>query len=280
MKKIGCFFKSIVPCLILILLRVVVLIPMEVVYALRNIGDTGFNVSGIVSLIGSSASDASFSQTVNLIYGCLSLLVFGIWYHRVFVRPFRGRRAENHPRGFSFHTIMAILLLAIGMQYVTTLVVGVTAALRPDWLTAYNTLMESAGYSDVTLILAVYTVILAPLSEELVFRGLIFRYARHALPFWLANIWQALLFGLIHGNFIQGIYAFVLGLFLGFVCHRGRGIKYSIPVHILFNIIGVWYSDLIELTTSFNYAVAMGAGLALTIFAVWLFYTDFTVKAS
>ncbi|MCD8156754.1 MAG: CPBP family intramembrane metalloprotease [Clostridiales bacterium] len=280
MKKIGCFFKSIVPCLILILLQVVVLIPMEVVYALRNIGDTGFNVSGIVSLIGSSASDASFSQTVNLIYGCLSLLIFGIWYHRVFVRPFRGRRAENYPRGFSFHTIMAILLLAIGMQYVTTLVVGVTAALRPDWLTAYNTLMESAGYGDVNLILAVYTVILAPLSEELVFRGLIFRYARHALPFWLTNIWQALLFGLIHGNFIQGIYAFVLGLFLGFICHHGRGIKYSIPAHILFNIIGVWYSDLIELTTSFNYAVAMGAGLALTIFAVWLFYTDFTVKES
>ncbi|MCC8150645.1 MAG: CPBP family intramembrane metalloprotease [Lachnospiraceae bacterium] len=276
MRKISYFFKSIVPCLILLLLQVIVLVPMEIVYAFRNIGDSEFNLNTILNLISSSSSDASFSQISNLIYGCLALLVFGCWYRRVFVSPFRDRRSNAYPRGFSFHTIMAILFLGIGLQYVTTLVVHVTSALRPDWLATYNSLMDTAGYSDVTPMLAVYSVILAPIVEELIFRGLTFRYARHALPFWAANVWQALLFGLIHGNFIQGIYAFVMGLFLGFICHRGRGIKYSIPVHFVFNIIGVWYSGLIELTTVLNFYIAVGAGLALTVFAVWLFYTDFT----
>ncbi len=276
MNKIGNFFKSILPCLILILLQVIVIIPMEIIYTLQNISGGGFDVNEVIALIMNSTSDASFNQMTNLVYGCLAVLIFGIWYSRIFVRPFRGRRSPNHPRGFSFHTIVAVFFLGIGLQYVTTLVVSVTAALRPDWLATYNSLMRSAGYDDVTLLLALYSVVLAPLAEELVFRGLIFRYARHALPFWLANIWQALLFGLIHGNFIQGIYAFVLGLILGFICHRGRGIKYSIPVHIVFNIAGVWYSDLIELTTALNYNVAIGAGLALTAFALWLFYTDFT----
>ncbi|MCD8148105.1 MAG: CPBP family intramembrane metalloprotease [Clostridiales bacterium] len=276
MRKIGYFFKSIIPCLILLLLQVIVLIPMEIVYAFRNIGDNGFDLNTILNLLSNAASDTAFSQISNLIYGCLALLVFGCWYRKAFVSPFRGRRSSAYPRGFSFHTIMAILFLGIGLQYVTTLVVHVISALRPDWLTTYNTLMETAGYDDVTPMLIAYSVILAPIVEELIFRGLTFRYARHALPFWAANVWQALLFGLIHGNFIQGIYAFVMGLFLGFICHRGRGIKYSIPVHIVFNIIGVWYSELIELTTALNFYIAVGAGLALTIFAVWLFYTDFT----
>lgn len=276
MNKIGNFFKSILPCLILILLQVIVIIPMEIIYTLQNISSGGFDVNEVIALIMNSTSDTSFNQMTNLIYGCLAVLIFGLWYSKVFVLPFRGRRSPNHPRGFSFHTIVAVFFLGIGLQYVTTLVVNVTAALRPDWLATYNSLMRSTGYNDVTLLLALYSVVLAPLAEELVFRGLIFRYARHALPFWLANIWQALLFGLIHGNFIQGIYAFVLGLILGFICHRGRGIKYSIPVHIVFNIAGVWYSDLIKLTTALNYNVAIGAGLALTAFALWLFYTDFT----
>ncbi len=275
MKRIAYFFKSILPCLLMLILQAAVVIPVGILYAFLNAGDGSFTLSSILDLLTGSVSDTGFSQTANLIYGLLALLIFGLWYRRVFVLPFRHKKRGNHPTGFSFHTIISILFLAIGLQYVTILVVNVTSALRPDWLATYNALMESAGYSDLSLPLIVYSVVLAPVAEELIFRGLIFRYARHAFPFWVANIWQALLFGLVHGNFIQGIYAFVMGLFLGFLCHRGRGIKYSIPVHIIYNIIGIWFSELIELSTLLNYTIAVGLGVALTIFAVWLFYTDF-----
>lgn len=276
MKRIVHFFKSILPCLLMILLQAVVIIPAGIIYVITNAGDSGTDFSDILNLWTGAAADAGFSQAANLIYGLLAVLIFGCWYSRVFVRPFRHKKRVNQPTGFSFHTVISMLFLAIGLQYVTILVVNITSSLHPDWLTAYNALMENAGYSDLSLPLIIYSIILAPVAEELIFRGLIFRYARYALPFWIANIWQALLFGLVHGNFIQGIYAFVMGLFLGFLCHRGRGIKYSIPVHIIYNIIGVWFSGLIELTTLLNYAVSVGLGIALTIFAVWLFYTDFT----
>ena len=276
MKKIIAFFKSILPCLLMLVLQTAVILLVGILYVLLNIGDSGLTLSSIPDLMSGSVPDAGFSQTANFIYGLLAVLIFGLWYRRTFVRPFRKKRRADRPTGFSFHTVIAILFLAIGLQYVTILVVNCTAVLRPDWLAAYNALMDNAGYNDLTPLLAGYSILLAPVAEELIFRGLIFRYARYAFPFWIANIWQALLFGLIHGNFIQGIYAFVMGLFLGFLCHRGRGIKYSIPVHILYNIIGVWYSGLIELTTSLNYAIAIGLGVALTIFAVWLFYTDFS----
>lgn len=275
MSKVGSFFKSILPLLVVLLLTLAVTIPMEIVYIIRNMDQTGGGFESIMQMVLSASSDTAFLQTTNLIYGIIALIIFTIWYQKVFVAPFRNKKKKPYPTGFSFHTIMAILFLAIGLQFVTTLVVNIVSGLRPEWMDSYTKLIETAGYADASTILIIYSVILAPIVEEIVFRGLTFRYARYALPFWLANIWQALLFGVMHMNLMQGIYAFVIGLFLGFICHRGRGIKYSIPVHIVFNIIGTMYSGLIDFATGLNFYLTIGAGIALTIFAVWLFYTDF-----
>ncbi len=250
MKRIADALKSILPILLAIALQLI----LEIVQNLFSLD----------------------AQYANVIYGLLALLLFGIWYRRSFIRPTKGTRSSDQPGGFSFHTIVAIFFLGIGMQYVTRFVADVTAYFKPDWADTYNTVVESAGYANPTLAVILYTILLAPIAEELIFRGLTMRYVRRAgIPFVLANIWQAAFFGLLHGNWMQGIYAFVMGLFLGFVAHRGRGIKYSILVHIVFNIMGLWFSGLIALTVELNYAIAIACGTALTIFASWLFYTDF-----
>ena len=66
-----------------------------------------------------------------------------------------------------------------------------------------------------------------------------------------------------------------MGPFLGWVCRRGHGIRYSIPVHIVFNIIGCFFSGLISISLMFSYVGFAVFGVVLTIFALWLFYTDF-----
>ncbi len=275
MKRAANFFKSILPFLLVIVLQIVITLIMGVISVFTS--DT--TISDVMGGIFGSGTIA-FPQLTNIIYGIVALILFGLWYRYVFILPFQNKKKSNYPRGFSFHTIMAILFLGIGLYYVTTLVVDAAAAIHPAWLENYNAIIQSEGFESPTFALILYSVILAPVVEELVFRGLTMRYARQAFPFWLANIWQALLFGVLHGNVMQGIYAFVMGLFLGFVAHRGRGIKYSIPLHILFNIIGIWFSGLIGLTLDLNYAIAMILGIALAIFAVWLFYTDFTPAVS
>ena len=88
-----------------------------------------------------------------------------------------------------------------------------------------------------------YSVLLAPVCEELIFRGTTMHLARKAVPFWLANVMQAFLFGLFHMNWIQGIYAFALGLVLGYVCEKGGSIYYSIFLHFLFNFWGTVISN-------------------------------------
>lgn len=278
MRKAGCFFRSIVPFLAAAALQLAVSIPFHIIYTFRHAQNGG--LSGFMSALDAASADTSLIQTVNLVYGILALIIFVFWYRRVFVLPLRrkrqGNQTDSRPRGFSFHNVLALFFLAVSLQYVITFVVDAAAALHPAWLTAYNELMESTGYSSASASLILYSGFLAPIVEETVFRGLIFRYARCALPFWLANIWQALLFGVLHMNMLQGIYAFTAGLIFGFICHRGRGIRYSILLHMLFNLISMFYSGLFDLTTALNYPLFIGIGFVLTIFALWLFYTDFS----
>lgn len=98
--------------------------------------------------------------------------------------------------------------------------------------TAYST--SFAGQNIILLILSV--VVLGPLCEEIVFRGLIYRRARlYTGSRWGAVI-SSLLFGLYHGNMIQFIYAFLLGLVLCAVYDRCRDLKICIAAHAALNL--------------------------------------------
>lgn len=74
--------------------------------------------------------------------------------------------------------------------------------------------------------------ILAPVSEEMVFRGAILRrlLSCYASP-WLAIAVSAVLFGLVHGNVPQFVHATVVGLFLGWVYWRTGSILPGLVVH-------------------------------------------------
>ena len=274
MKRFCYFIKSLFPVVMVFILQIVAAIPTMLFFLFRASGDAKPALNELLASLSGLTSDMEYLQTLNLVYAILALLVFGTWYYKIFVKPFRHRR-KKYPSGYSFHTITSMFFLGIGLQYVTTMLTDAIGVLRPDLITAYHAQMSSQGYDDLSLLLLVYSVILAPVIEETVFRGLVFRYARHAMPFWFANILQAALFGFVHMNLVQGIYAFAMGLFLGWVCRRGHGIKYSIPVHIVFNIIGCFFSGLIQISLTLSYPLFAGLGIMLTIFALWLFYTDF-----
>ncbi len=275
MKKIADFFKSILPILLMLVLQVVVTFIMGIVCVLTSDASFAEVMNGIFS-----TGAIAYPWLTNVVYGITAVLIFGLWYRSVFTAPFKNekKKAGDRPRGFAFRLIISVLFLGIGLYYVTALVVDAAAAVRPEWLENYNSMMQGAGYTDPTLLMILYVVILAPVSEELIFRGLTMRYARRALPFWIADIWQALLFGLMHFNILQGLYAFAMGLFLGYVAHRGKGIRYSVAVHILFNIVGLFFSELVGATLDASYPLAMLVGIALTAFALWFFSTAFPTR--
>lgn len=57
-------------------------------------------------------------------------------------------------------------------------------------------------------------VILVPMAEELIFRGLVFRRLREFSGFWVAAVVSSVIFAVYHANLLQGIYAFLFGILL------------------------------------------------------------------
>lgn len=77
--------------------------------------------------------------------------------------------------------------------------------------------------------------IVVPIYEEVLFRGLVFREFAAVIPVRWAIFAQALLFGVWHTTLIQGVYAFVLALFLGRLYLRYHSIWATCAIHCGFN---------------------------------------------
>ena len=98
------------------------------------------------------------------------------------------------------------------------------------------------GGPVVTLIM---TVVLAPIAEECMFRGIMLRSMTKIMPLTLANVLQALFFGIYHMNLVQGAYAFIIGLILGFVVLKLKSIWASILLHAVINGSGMFVDSIV-----------------------------------
>jgi hypothetical protein len=244
MKKVGYFFSSFLPIILAIaaqflaiafLLGIAGLFLFPAVPALRSSND----LQTFLSLL----SDMDFNTCVMVLYSIICIVVFGLWYYH----SCGGDYLPNPSRTFTVPQLTAVVILVPGMQFFTSYLIGFITIAFPKWWEQYQKLMDTAGLSDdISPLMLCYSVILAPICEELIFRGVTMRQARKAVPFWLANLLQAFLFGLFHMNWIQGIYAFALGLVLGLVCEKGGSIYYSLLFHMLFNFWGTIISQLLE----------------------------------
>ena len=177
---------------------------------------------------------------VMVVAGILLLFVYIPWYYFGCGRPRISREVAG--RAFAPRTLVVVVVIAAGLNYgINCLLLSVNIAV-PQALESYNQLMETAGLG-VSPWANAAAVILAPLGEELIFRGVVFYYARRAVSgmknakaaFWIANIFQARLFGLYHMNLVQGIYAFIIGLALGYLCQRYRSVIPGMLAHLVFN---------------------------------------------
>ncbi|MDR2360857.1 MAG: CPBP family intramembrane metalloprotease [Oscillospiraceae bacterium] len=104
-----------------------------------------------------------------------------------------------------------------------------------DMSETFQEVMEMiTGTSFALQILAV--VIIGPIAEELIFRGVILNRALSWMPKWAAITVSAALFGIIHMNFPQGIFAFCVGMICGWSYVRFRSVLIPIAAHVAVNL--------------------------------------------
>lgn len=127
------------------------------------------------------------------------------------------------------------LLLLFGLS--ASVVVGFLWEIIPFPESAWEIYNETVGsmLSPNTGIALLAVVLMAPIVEELLCRAILIGQFSKFMPKWAAVIVSAAIFGIIHGNLIQGTYAFVCGLLLGAIYLRFRSVTASILFHVGFN---------------------------------------------
>lgn len=135
--------------------------------------------------------------------------------------------------------------------YVLAIVCGSAFAIAVNNLISFTPLIsQSASYQEVskafygsTLLLEIIaTCILTPILEEVLYRGVAYNRLREWLGVRPAIVLSALLFGLMHFNMVQFVYASILGLLLAFVMER-FGLIAAILTHASANLICVLNSE-------------------------------------
>lgn len=95
--------------------------------------------------------------------------------------------------------------------------------------------IDEASSVSLTFSMFLYAAVLGPLTEEIVFRGAVLRYLeKYGKVF--AILISAVLFGVFHANLTQGVFAFAVGLVLGYVALE-FSFKWAVVLHILNNLV-------------------------------------------
>lgn len=142
-----------------------------------------------------------------------------------------------HPNGSSIpSTVMLLvlptLLLVPLLMLLDISLIELLEQLFPvsDWERNSFSLMRSTSLPMVVAI-----CVLAPLFEEILFRGIILRAFLQRYLRWQAIGYSALLFGFAHLNIYQFFLAFFLGLLLGWLYERSHSLIPCIALHSAIN---------------------------------------------
>jgi CAAX protease family protein len=121
--------------------------------------------------------------------------------------------------------------------------------------------VQDLGADQSTVLLvtgALVVIVVAPLCEELFFRGFLFRVLRTRMPLWVAALIDGVLFGVVHGELVIVPILTALGMVLCWVYERTGTLFAPIALHALNN------------TISYGVTTDNGWGAALAVGAVVL----------
>lgn len=148
-----------------------------------------------------------------------------------------------------------------------------------SWIDSYEASSgELLGSVGIALWIAV--VIMAPLVEELTFRGFMYTRLKQGMPKWIAIIVTSLVFGIVHGTIIWAIYTFIFSLCLIYIFERTKSLWGCILFHMSFNLVGAVMSTWPQFGEKLEGLWVMIGSIVLTVgMAVWFILATKGVKS-
>lgn len=223
--------------------------------------DIGGSVEDIENLAANMANHTSIAIIVAAVG---SFLIYRYMMKRRGLNLYKECRFKRLTKG----QILASCLIGSTVIFLSMIILNLTGIIFPQSLENHSSNMESIITPNTLLIIA-SVGIAAPLIEEILFRGLIFRELERKTTMKLTIIVQALLFGIYHLNLAHSTMAAVMGIFLGLSLYWTESIWAPILIHLINNLLSaglelLGYSGFVELYPLVNLAM-YGAAIFIVL---------------
>lgn len=229
-KLFGCIWPMIAAYLCQVFVSAVGIAVYIMAVTFRAATDGVENEKELLDYIREAMQDGTAILLIGGIAIAVTLLLGALWYKKY--RPQENRALKQM---WNPELLAGMVLLGIALQLLISMCLNAVYPLLPQsTVSEYSNVIETLIGGNTVLSIVV-TVVLAPVAEEFLFRGVALQKAKKIMPFLWANALQALTFGIYHGNIIQGAYAFLLGMLLGYVAEQFHSIWASILLHACVN---------------------------------------------
>jgi len=270
MKKVGTVIIGFLIVLGAMLIREVVAAIEMFGYSFYKIMSGAIEKEEMATFVQSIVANTDLLLFISAVGMCVWIVVFGILYNK-------SRKSEGKALfegKLTVNRVLILCLMGIGLQFFINSILGSLIKVAPTLMESYAKVVKTLGMGN-SLTSLLFVGFIAPIGEELVFRGITMNYLQKHLSFVAVNIVQAVFFGLYHLNVVQGIYAFVLGLILGWIVKKYGSIREAILLHMAVNLSGCLVGFIMPEKILENW---IGLGLLLMVSICLLAFSGKIVK--
>lgn len=272
MKKENVFlviWRSVYPLLI----HFAVSLVLGFAYIFLKIFIIAFKAGGEMNAVSASeqALNSYIQHTLHI------LVVTSLLCIPVFVLLFHHDQKKIQNREPAERSLAAWVLLAITAVTVCISLNALIGFTGLDKFSAKYQQVSEALFSGGILLELAAVGVLGPICEEMIFRGLMFRrLCGHIKPLAAAVI-SSLVFGIYHGNIVQGVYAFCLGMVMALCYIRFGTVWAPILVHVAANVTSVFITEIPFISNAWEQTSVLIVG-TITTTIVWILGMWFLLK--
>ena len=216
----------------------------------------------------------SYLMEITILVSLITILIFGKIYRGERENKDAGCHKKNRLAG---KDILAIVICGV------CICISLNSLIMRSGITQYSETYQTTSqsiYGASVFIQLSGVAFLAPVAEELVYRGMLYRRMRNMLPVWISILGSAIIFGVNHGNLVQFIFAFITGAVMAYLYEIYHSLKASVLFHVVLNmtsLICTWlnvFSVLLE--HPYIWIVTTFCLILFAIITIWYFVTIYS----
>lgn len=185
----------------------------------------------VIVILMMTPATANMGIFTNLLLSESMIMVPGFVFLLVYTFKKENFCERMHFKKIKISTVFMLILFTFMIMPLTTLLNAVSMLFVDNTVLSMSTQVLSKPFLLMLFMMAVF----GPFCEEFVFRGIVYGGYRKEGSIFAAVIVSGLLFGLMHMNFNQAGYAFVIGIVFALLVEATGSIFSSILCHFIFN---------------------------------------------